>query len=114
MTNYNAAITDYTAGDSLRISVPVIDMNETPYPLSGGTVRWVLVRRPGGEPVVEKTTDDDVEITDPDGGELVVNISGEETEDLSGQWHHEAELTDADGGIWTLFSDTFRIRPDSA
>lgn len=114
MTKRNQTIDDYVSGDSLRINVPVVDADGDPFPLTGSTVRWVLARRAGADPIIEKTTDDDVEITDPDGGELVVHLSGSETEDLSGQWYHEAELTDPDGAVATLFSGEFRIAPDSA
>lgn len=83
--------------------------------LTGATVEWVLADRPGGPAVVEKDNagTGGVQITDAAGGVFDVSLDPADTDDLSGEYYHEAEVTDGSGDTETVWTGWIDIQQDT-
>jgi len=109
----------YVAGDDLRIEVTVTDgdSNNDPKDLTGAAAEFVVAPSRGDDPVLEKSTDDDIEIVDAAAGRLDIPIDGSDTQGLGGgrsrAYHVELEVRDAADNVatvlegeWTIYQDT--------
>jgi hypothetical protein len=105
----------YVAGDYLELLVTVTDGAGAPVNLAGATaIRYAVTRRgPGGAPilpaVIVKSLGSGVAVTDAAAGKFTVTLANGETGALAGTYRHEAEVTDADGRISTVFIGAFGI-----
>jgi len=111
MTRVLPPITDYTAGDSYVLNTKVREPTGEVVSLTGASVEWGLADSASGTPLLTKDTNDGIRITDAENGEFSVTISPEDTEDLAGNYYHEAEITESSGAVSTVFTGQFRINP---
>jgi len=85
--NQNAEI---YAGDSKEIDITIYDENGTDeLGLSGYDV-YYHVYESSGNPVITKTSDDDVEKLS--GGKIVITFNPSDTEDMFGEYKHEIDI----------------------
>ena len=93
------------AGDTKNIDVTVAGVN-----LAGSTVKWAMKKTIySAAPDVAKDTVDGITVTDPNGGRFTISLLPSETRSLSGTYYHEAEITDANGNVSTIFTGTITI-----
>jgi hypothetical protein len=103
------------AGDTKRINFTIIEAStQEAFDLTGATASWQASRaRANGfssTPVITKTEDNGLEITDVIGGAISVLLTPADTTNLSGDYYMELQLVDADGDIATAYSGTFTIK----
>lgn len=91
-----------TAGDTIEITIPVVDSTNAPENLNAATIRWGLAPWSGATPLIIKSTaDGGISIPDATNGIFRVHLAPEETEDFAGTYYHEAEVTDSEGRVAT-------------
>jgi len=117
MTQTNQDV-ELWAGDTKQLVVTVTDDAGDPKDLTGATVRWILQGRPAdSSPLLDKDNDakGGVTIVDAAGGVFRVDLSPEDTEELSPRtYYHEAEVTDASGNISTVLIGSLVIHRSAA
>ena len=97
------------AGDTKTLVVTVKDANDSPVNISGASIKWQCARSYGRTPDISKTTDDaSITITNGPNGVFTVPLKPSDTENLSGIFHHEAEMTLAEN-ISTVLSGTMKV-----
>jgi hypothetical protein len=107
------------SGDDRTLRFAIVDPAGATLDLTGAqAVRWGCARlQANGNYVlpasVTKTLANGVAITDAAGGIIEVTLAGTDTAALSqGRYHHELELTDADGAVSTLAMGTMTLLED--
>lgn len=100
-----------TAGDTKTLVVTIRNAAGDVVNITGSSVKWKAARSYGKAAVLSKSTSDDISLSDPTNGIFTVSLAPEDTEDLKGIYHHEAEITDADGAISTVLTGTMKINP---
>jgi len=83
------------AGDAKLVTVSVVDDAGDVVNITGASIQWKAAPSVDDEPVIEKSTavsPGGIEITNGPAGEFVVTLNGNDTEDLSGLYYHEAEM----------------------
>ena len=96
------------SGDDLTLQVTVTETNGAAKDLTGGTVDWNLSKEPGSSDIkVTKTGT----LTSPTTG--VFTVAVDSTGGLSGDYYHEAQLTESGGDIGTVMRGWVRIDRDS-
>jgi len=114
MTNKLPRIDDYFSGDTLVLSVTVKNKRTgDTVSLIGSDIEWVLAESPASVNEVVKTVGDGITVTDAQYGEFEVEIVPTDTESLAGDYYHEAEITDADGDVSTVFAGGITINEDA-
>lgn len=105
--------TDFSmyAGDDKLLTVTVTDEDGDAVDLTSATIKWQAAKSYGKSSAIEKDTTGGISITDASGGVFQVTLSDTDTEDLSGNYVHEAEVTFADGSIATVLQGTMNIKP---
>ncbi len=98
---------DIVSGDDLILEVTVLQPDGTAKNLSGATVKWELSRRPGTAAKITKTAT----ITGASTG--VFQVAVDSTEDLSGDYYHEAEVIDSVGFVCTVMRGSVLIARDT-
>ncbi len=102
---------DMFAGDTKTLEVTVRDAAGAVVDISGATaIRWKLARTVNAAPKVEKAMGTGVTIVDGPAGRFDVPILNADTETLSGEFYHEAEVILSDGTIGTVLSGTATIK----
>ncbi|MCU6709348.1 hypothetical protein M6D81_11580 [Paenibacillus sp. J5C_2022] len=95
-----------TAGDTRNIEVTVDSVN-----LSGATVKWAVKKTVyDAEYVLYKDTDAGITVTGAAAGEFTIPLKPEDTAGLSGNYVHEAEITDASGNVSTILTGTMTVK----
>lgn len=104
-----------TAGDSKTLAVQVTDDQGDPVDINGAAIRYAVVDGRGGSTVVGPKSDGGagITVTDAAGGVFEVYLDPSDTQDLLGEYWHEAEYEDGDGDVTTVFTGSFVVRPDS-
>lgn len=96
------------SGDDLTLQVTVFNIDQTKKDLTGGSGTWNLSKAPGSSDVrVTKT----ITLSDPSNGVFTVAVDG--TDEISGDWYHEAQFTESGGDIVTVMRGWMRIDKDS-
>lgn len=103
------------AGDTKKINLTVRYDNGTVVDLSGGVIRWVLKRNVNStQPVTLKTSLSDapgIVMTDPVNGKCQITLAAADTKNLTpGEYYHEAEVTDFQDNVSTVFTGTVTIQ----
>lgn len=112
MTAQDQDITGYFAGDSLTIQITVTDSSGNALDLSGASIEWVLTETHDRTRLIEKTTENGgISITDAANGVFEIYVQPQDTADLTGDFDHEAEVTDAGGNVVTVTSGIISIEP---
>lgn len=96
------------SGDDLTLQVTVRETDDTVKDLTGGSVTWNLSREPGSSDIkVTKTGT----LSDPTNG--VFTVAVDSTDEISGDFYHEAQFTESGGDIGTVMRGWVRIDKDS-
>lgn len=110
--------TDFTMyqGDSKVLSVTVADEDGAAVAVDGMTIRWQAspVITGGFETTATLMKDNDALggiTTVTEEGVFEVELDPDDTEDLSGLYYHEAELTDGAGNVSTVLTGRMTIKP---
>lgn len=97
MTETNQDIGPVFAGDSLEITIDVVE-DGSAKDLSGSSVEWAASERPGGAEVLDESAPGvTVSITDASNGEVTVTIESAVTDVITGKLFHELRVTDSSG-----------------
>lgn len=99
------------AGDSKTLVITVRNSVGDPVNITGSTIKWQAARSLGKASIISKTTSSGISLSDPTNGIFTVTLNPDDTEDLRGVYHHEAQVTDASNNISTVLSGTMTIRP---
>lgn len=109
--------TDFTIyqGDSKVLSVTVADEDGVAVPVDGMTIRWQAspVITGGFETTATLSKDNGALggiTTVTEEGVFEVELEPADTEELSGLYYHEAELTDGAGNVSTVLTGRMTIR----
>lgn len=66
--------------------------------LTSSTITWILKQYNDSiTAILTKTTGSGISVTDALNGELIVNFSVDDTEDLTGTYYHECRVVDSNG-----------------
>lgn len=98
-----------TAGDTKSLVITVRNSSGEPVNITGSTVKWQCARSYGKASIISKSTTLGISLSDPTNGIFTVTLDPPDTEDLSGIYHHEAQVTAADGSISTVLVGTMKI-----
>lgn len=99
------------AGDTKRLRVPVID-SETgePVPVNDAkSIRWEVARAIGAPIQIAKSLGAGVSVDPDEPWVFWVQLNPPDTEDLSGNFVHEAEVIDAAGNVSTVEDGAFVV-----
>lgn len=94
------------AGDSTDINFDV-DPDDG-ISLVGSTIYWRVFEQMNGiptagvDPIIEKYTDNGLQVTDPDLQTFTVELERADTIDLLRNYYHEATIEDVDGNFTTV------------
>ena len=91
----------------------VKDGEGNPVDLTDADLRWVLARRPGEDPVIEKADGDGITVDDASEGEFTVHLDPSDTEGLVGYFVHEADVTLDDGQVSSVLTGRAAIQPSA-
>lgn len=97
------------AGDSKTLVVTVKDSTGGPVNISGATISWKAARSLRKTPVISKAVNTGIIITNGPDGEFTVTLDSADTDDLSGNYYHEAQVTATDGTISTVLRGTMKV-----
>lgn len=101
------------SGDTKRLNFTLLDGTGQPLDITDAAVRWQCSRYRNGKfsstPALTKTVNNGIEVTDEFNGLLTVFLYPEDTEEISGEFYHELQVTDASGDIATPFVGTFVV-----
>lgn len=100
-----------TAGDTKTLVVTTKDASGNAVNITGSSIKWQAARSMGKASVLSKSTSSGIQITDGANGEFTVTLNPSDTEDLIGNYYHEAQITAADGTISTVLFGTMKINP---
>lgn len=111
---------DFTlcSGDDRVLRFIITDEAGVPVNLDGvQSVRWGCARLlPNGTYVlpaaIDKTLQTGVRVADAAGGVIEVALESNDTASLAGSYHHELQMTDAQGAVSTLASGVIKIIDD--
>lgn len=101
--------TDYEAyaGDTLNITLTVLDESSTPLDVSGAAMIYVVRNRNNAEVLRKTTADGTIAVS---GNVATVLIAAGDTAALDGQAYHELRATDGSGNVSTLLAGWVRFR----
>ena len=102
-------------GDSKRVHFTLKRADGTPLDITGGDIRWQAskLKAPGvfsSTPVLQKTIGSGVEVLDSFQGLVTVTLSPADTNQISGSFYHELEVSDFDGDIATVYAGEFQVK----
>lgn len=99
------------AGDSKEINVQVTDSGNAKN-IVGATIVWAMMNSPDNQNyIVKKSTDGGILITDGENGRFRISLDPADTEEVTGGFYHEAELTDSFGNVSTILVGNAVINP---
>lgn len=94
---------DMYQGDDKQVSVTTYgEDGVTVLDISNCAINWVLYKRYPENIVLTKTTSSGITLTIPASGVFLITLVPVDTENLLGEYNHEAELTDLAGYISTI------------
>lgn len=103
-------ITSVYQGDTARLPFEALDAQGAPENLDGCSIRWALSKPEAiDSPVLTKTTDNGITVTDAAAGRLVVIINAGEL-DTPGQYVQELEITLPSGETYTYGQGPFIVK----
>lgn len=112
MTKENQNFTMWS-GDDKTLEVTVVDENGSVQDITGMTIDWHLARKVTTSALVQKATGGSgIVISDGSAGVFQITLSAADTDDLSGKYYHEAQVTDSSGNISTVTVGTITINRD--
>lgn len=101
------------SGDDLILKIAVTDADAGGFKnLTGAAVIWRASRKIGSSALISKSVGSGITITDAVNGELEVELVPTDTEDLRGDFVHEAEVVDSLGKKATVTVGRLTIERD--
>lgn len=100
------------SGDTIRITVPVTDDQDSPKSLVGCSARYLVASTLAGPALITKTVGNGITIADAAGGVLVIVLAPADTDELAGVYVHELEITDSAGDKATVFDGRLTLIQD--
>lgn len=104
------------SGDTKTLRIKVIGTDRLPYSLAEAVrIDWQLAKTvSAATPLLSKEMADEGTGIYQNGDDwfIDVNLAPTDTEDLSGEYYHECQITMSDGAIATPFAGTFEIVKD--
>lgn len=103
-------------GDDETLEITVGDGSGGSKDLSGASIDWGLRKYPDGQDLISKSVSGGgITITDEPGGVFEVDLDPSDTNSLeidgrSGDFYHEAVVTDSAGNVSTVTTGTATIR----
>lgn len=94
----------FYAGDSRNLIVTVVDQNGEIVPLTGATIKWILVSQ--DTIMLSKKTDSGITLSDPAMGQFTIALTASDTKTLNGTYQHMARVTTADGNSSIVLTGT--------
>lgn len=94
-------------GNNRVVNLRIVDPTGEAVNLLDCAIEWVLCKNRYSTPLVTKAAT----ISDAASGECVIDLVPADTENLSGDFYHEAKLTDADGNVTTVVTGSVIIIP---
>jgi len=98
-------------GDSKTLSVTVQDSDGDAVVITSATIKWQASKSKGKTADISKTTSAGISITDGPNGVFEITLAGSDTESLTGEFYHEAEVIFSDSTISTVLVGRMRIIP---
>lgn len=93
------------AGDAKQISFDIKDDAGGPVNLIGMQLTWVVTKHRSLLPVITKTSQSGVDITDPDAGIVVISLTGAESALLTDiLYYHQCVMKDGPGNETTVMT----------
>lgn len=112
MTSLSQNVTMWS-GDSKKLRFTVIDDAGAAKNLTGAAIVWKAAKTAGSSTaLITKSVGSGITITDPTGGLFEVRLDPADTASLSGDFYHEAQVTDALGDVATVAIGRIRINAD--
>lgn len=102
------------SGDDKVLTVTVVDEDNLPWNLTGCSVNYVVYKGGTGVIIITKTTTSGISLTNPVNGIMEISLIPSDTEDYTGYYLHECEITDTQGRISTIFTGKFTINDSKA
>lgn len=99
------------AGDDKVLEFTVKDANGDAVAITSATIKFEATRSFGKASDVSKTTTSGISITDAAGGTFQVTLADTDTEDLSGVYTYECEVTFSSGLIATVAQGKMTVAP---
>lgn len=100
-------IPSFYSGDTQNIVVNIVDENGNAVDLSGSTFKWEMVMRPTS--LIKDSSLGEIVVTDTINGILQIKLLPEDSQNITGVYSHELQMTDAQGDITTVLQDKIRI-----
>ena len=98
---------EMTAGDTKTLVVTVKDSNDDAVAITGAAIKWQCARSFGKASSISKATGGSgIVITDGPNGQFTVTLDADDTEDLVGNFYHEAQVTATDDTVSTVLFGT--------
>lgn len=100
-------------GDTKKLAVTVADSAGAAVDLTGATVKWRMAPKVASPTATlsKQTGGAGIDLTDPVAGVFTVNLNSSDTQQLVGEFYHEAEVTDAAANITTVLTGRITIKP---
>ncbi|RMG96176.1 MAG: hypothetical protein D6706_10635 [Chloroflexi bacterium] len=98
------------SGDSKLIQVMVTDSAGNSVALAGATIEYVIKDSVNGTTRVSKSTSNGITIS---GNTFTITLDPADTAGLSGQYYHEAQITDVAGNVSTALVGNIVINEDA-
>jgi hypothetical protein len=84
-------------GEDKGLLFTIRDSNGDLFDLTGSTAEWILSRNNISSPSIKKTTTAGITFPSPESGLMLVSLLATDTQNLWGQYYHEAAITDTSG-----------------
>jgi hypothetical protein len=94
------------AGDDLILAVMIKSETGAPLAIAGASFVWILASKAGGQPILTKTTSNDITITNASIGAVSILLRHADTVSLVGPMWHQLVMTDGSGRISTVTTGT--------
>lgn len=108
----------YIAGDTALLKVDVTLEDSDGDSLIDTDIMFVLSAKSGGKPIIKKTLNNGIQITDADAGKFEIEINPEDTESIGKTdgygYYYEISIEDSNGDIATVTTGTWTIYDDTA
>ena len=97
------------AGDTKTLVVTVKDSSGNPVNIAGAAILWRASRSIRKTAALSKEVNDGIVISDGPNGQFTVSLDPADTDDMHGEYYHEAQVTALDGTISTVLRGAMKV-----